>query len=303
MKNLLTLAVLAVVVIISGCTQGINQTPTQSTTTLAQPSTVIEKFVGGDDFKVIGYPGTWKTKLTKEAILFIGPQESGVVVMFSVIRPSRKQASVLEDFALNMTGSDVAIISKSPRKVNGMEAYEVVSTFTDVDRSQKIKAKDVFVNTPVGVYELLFTSPEASYEKYVQMFEDSIAIFELSSTDSKTTTTTPEATELSSTPPKSECSGFSYFAIKNHKLTESTLMLDIQNGANDITVVGVDLGGNELTTSLIPISANEKAVVIATGSIPLTIGSEYRSRLTITYNLGSSSDKHEDVGTCTGVVQ
>ena len=82
MKNLLTLAVLAVVVIISGCTQGINQTPTQSTTTLAQPSTVIEKFVGGDDFKVIGYPGTWKTKLTKEAILFIGPQESGVVVMF-----------------------------------------------------------------------------------------------------------------------------------------------------------------------------------------------------------------------------
>ncbi|MBI4163549.1 MAG: hypothetical protein HY512_01690 [Candidatus Aenigmarchaeota archaeon] len=308
MIKLLPILLIISVLVISGCSQQSSQppvptTPTTTATQSAIPQQTIEsesiiKYTG-TDFKSIGYPSTWKPKQIQNGVLFSGPEESGFVVLFSVIKLSERPSGTLEDFALQQTGTDVTITSKKPGKVNGLDSYEIVSTF--LDKGLIIKTKDVFVDTQQGIiYELIFTVPNSSYEKYIQLFEDSIEMFELNPALSKSTL---GATELSSTSSKSECSGFSYFSIKNHKLTGSTLMLDIQNEPNDITIAGIDLGGNELKTSLIPISANERAVVTATGSIQLTVGSEYISRLTITYNLGSSLDKHEDVGTCTGVVQ
>ncbi len=79
-------------------------------------------------------------------------------------------------------------------------------------------------------------------------------------------------------------------------------MLDVQNGDKDVIITGIGLGDKPMGTSLTPISANGRTVVV-TDTTGKTAGSKYDETLTIDYSIGDSSDKHEDKGRCTGIVQ
>ena len=71
--------------------------------------------------------------------------------------------------------TDFSIVSSKTRTINGMNAYEIVYTFTQ--DSSGIKQKQILIEKNDVIYTLIYSASPNSYDSYVSVIEPSVNSF------------------------------------------------------------------------------------------------------------------------------
>jgi len=123
--------------------------------------------------------------VTLAVVAFYGPTEEGFRVNFNVQVEPLSTTMTIDQYAsyakeqLQLSLDNYELISERTRVINEVEAYEIVSTFTEETTYSTIdyKIKQVYLVKGKKAYVITYGALPTTYQKYLAEFESSVETF------------------------------------------------------------------------------------------------------------------------------
>ena len=133
----------------------------------------------------IAPPSGWTVDdtTTGAAVFFYGPTEEGFMVNVNIQVESLPTTMTLEEYAsaakeqLAIAFSNYELVSEGTRVINEVNAYELVSTFTQGEID--LKMKQVLLVKAKKAYVITYGALPTTYQKYLSAFESSVETFKI----------------------------------------------------------------------------------------------------------------------------
>jgi len=128
-------------------------------------------------------PSGWDVDdtVTLTVVAFYGPTEEGFRVSFNIQVESLSTNMTIEQYAraakglLQLSLDNYELISERARVINEVDAYEIISTFTE--EAIDYKMKQVYLVKDKQAYVITYGALPTTYQKYLAEFESSVETF------------------------------------------------------------------------------------------------------------------------------